>query len=507
MATKSTSNGSVFAEANVSSFIAEAKTEIQSLYCSDTTPWLIGYSGGKDSTAVLQLVWMALADLEPEALSKPVFVLTTDTLVENPIVAQWVNLSLNRVKTAAEEQALPFKPHLATPSVEDSFWVNLMGKGYPAPRHKFRWCTERLKIRPSNRFIQDVASKHGEVIMLLGTRRAESTVRSARMKKRERIGSNQLSRHDHLINTLIYTPVEHWSNDDVWTFLMRFKNPWGHRNKDLLNMYRGATEDNECPVVVDTSTPSCGSSRFGCWTCTLVDKDKSMTAMITNDAEKDWMRPLLDFRNELDYRGDQARKLERQRRDFKRLGGYLTHYKDKDGETQLVPGPYTQKARSEWLRKLLTAQNDIQNNPDTPKEARGMKLISIEELKEIRRIWLVEKHEIEDLLPQIYEEILSKPYPDSEHQDDPFMDEENIELLQQACEDDLLLYETTRNLIGLELQYKSQTRRTGIKKAIEKTISQRFFDDAEDAKQWKLRQLKLRESEAGELLQMMEQGE
>src|SRR6266436_5078250 len=95
------------------------------------------------------------------------------------------------------------------------------------------------------------------------------------------------------------TPIEDWSNDDVWLYLMQVRNPWGHDNKSLLGMYQGASEGGECPLVVDSSTPSCGSSRFGCWVCTVVDKDRSMEAMIKNDEEKVWMTPLLDFRNEL----------------------------------------------------------------------------------------------------------------------------------------------------------------------------------------------------------------
>ena len=102
-----------------------------------------------------------------------------------------------------------------------------------------------------------------------------------------------------LPNSLVYTPIEDWNNDDVWLYLMQVKNPWGHNNKSLLGMYQGASEGGECPLVVDTSTPSCGTSRFGCWVCTVVDKDRSMEAMIKNDEEKVWMTPLLELRNEL----------------------------------------------------------------------------------------------------------------------------------------------------------------------------------------------------------------
>ena len=204
------------------------------------------------------------------------------------------------MRAAAREQEMPIHPHKLTPEVADSFWVNLIGRGYPAPGQKFRWCTERLKIKPSNKFIRGVVQKYGEAILVLGTRKAESQRRSINMEKhaRRRV-RERLVPNASLPNSLVYTPIEDWKNDDVWLYLMQVKNPWGHDNKSLLGMYQGATEGGECPLVVDSSTPSCGTSRFGCWVCTVVDKDRSMEAMIKNDEEKVWMTPLLELRNEL----------------------------------------------------------------------------------------------------------------------------------------------------------------------------------------------------------------
>ena len=306
--------------------------QTQELYLADGVPWVVGYSGGKDSTAVLQIVWRALAGLEPEQRTKPVHVISTDTLVENPVVAAWVTHSLDVMAAAAEEQGLPLTPHRLTPTVTDTFWVNLIGRGYPAPRPKFRWCTERLKIKPSNSFIREMVRSHGEAILVLGTRKAESSGRHARMAKLEsRRVRDLLSPNDSLPNALVYSPVENWSNDDVWTFLMQSANPWGYSNKELLTMYQGASADGECPLVVDSSTPSCGDSRFGCWTCTLVEKDKSMSAMIQNDEEKEWMLPLLDLRNALDVADD------RHLRDFRRMNGSVQLFHDRP-----IHGPYKQ---------------------------------------------------------------------------------------------------------------------------------------------------------------------
>lgn len=219
---------------------------------------------------------------------------------------------------------------------------------------------------------------------------------------------DRLNANPNRPNSLIYTPIEDWSNNDVWIYLNQNENPWGNSNKDLFTMYRGATADNECPLVIDTSTPSCGDSRFGCWVCTMVSKDKSMEAMIQNDEEKEWMQPLLDICNELDVENDHDR------RDFRRLTGNVQLFeRNVDGEISVepIPGPYTKEWREIWLRRVLTAQTEIRRN--APKQLRDITLITPEELSEIRRIWLEEKHEFDDTLPHIYRKATGEVFRDS----------------------------------------------------------------------------------------------
>ncbi len=397
MAQKGDSNKSVsvFAGAGFQNTVNAAIKEVVELYKADQIPWVIGYSGGKDSTATLQLVWLALNKLPLEERAKPVYVISTDTLVENPIVALWVSKSLEKMATEAKRHEVPLTAHRLTPTATNTFWVNLIGRGYPAPRPKFRWCTERLKIMPSTQFISSVVQKHGEAILVLGTRKAESATRARVMERfEEKRVRDLLSPNGSLPNSYVYTPLEAWSNDDVWMFLMQIPNPWGYNNKDLLTMYQGATAGGECPLVVDTSTPSCGDSRFGCWVCTLVEQDKSMHAMIQNDEEKEWMLPLLQLRNELDP--PKTPDGDRPLRDFRRMNGAVQLFNDRP-----IPGPYTQRVRENWLRKVLSAQRHIRQNG--PSEVRDIELITLEELEEIRRIWVVEKHEIEDSMPGVYE--------------------------------------------------------------------------------------------------------
>ncbi|MBD2043097.1 DNA phosphorothioation system sulfurtransferase DndC [Microcoleus sp. FACHB-672] len=445
--------------------IEKLSKEIQELYCLDEIPWVIGYSGGKDSTAVLQLIWNAIAALPSEKQTKTIHVITTDTLVENPIVSAWVRKSIERMKTVAQEQRMPIEPHLLHPAVKDTFWVNLMGKGYPAPRHGFRWCTDRLKIQPVNQFIRDMVRVSGETIVVLGTRKAESTKRAATMLKHEagRV-RDRLSPNGRLPNSLIYSPIEDWRNDEVWIYLNQWQNPWGHSNKDLFTMYRGATTDNECPLVVDTTTPSCGDSRFGCWVCTMVNQDKSMEAMILNDEEKEWMQPLLDIRNELDMEDD------RHKRDFRRIYGRVELFeRNVEGETSIepIPGPYTKKWREHWLRRVLEAQTQIQKTG--PEEMRDIALITQEELIEIRRIWLEEKHEFDDSLPRIYQEVTGTPFEDTRQGvDKKLLGSDEWTVLTEVCEEDEMHLELMARLLDTERQHFTKPRRTGIYGDLEK---------------------------------------
>jgi DNA sulfur modification protein DndC len=446
---------SAFAELGLAKTVQAVCEEIRELYQWDEIPWVIGYSGGKDSSAVLQLIWLAIRELPPEKRSKPIHVISTDTLVEQPVVAAWVSASHKKMQASAAEQGMPITPHKLTPDVKDTFWVNLIGKGYPAPRKLFRWCTSRMKINPSNTFIRKVVQECGEAILVLGTRKAESQRRGLNMAKLElKRVRERLTPNKSLPNSLVYTPIEDWTNDDVWLFLMQVKNPWGHTNKSLLGMYQGASTDGECPLVVDTTTPSCGNSRFGCWVCTVVDKDRSMEAMIKNDDEKVWMTPLLELRNDL---GDFSKEPER--RDYRRMSGRVQIFHD-----GLIRGPYTKESREYWLRRVLEAQRDVRELG--PSEFRDIELISLPELHEIRRIWLYEKHEFDDSLPTLYEEIGGDAFPVTVS-DDTLLRSEDWSILEEVCGGDQELFQLQASLLDIEREFRGMSRRAGIFEALE----------------------------------------
>jgi len=443
--------------------------EIRELYLCDQVPWVVGYSGGKDSSAVLQLVWMAVRDLPPARRAKTIHVISTDTLVEQPVVAAWVDASHAKMRSAAAEQQVPITPHKLSPDVKDSFWVNLIGRGYPAPRKLFRWCTARMKIAPSNKFIRDVVRENGEAILVLGTRKAESQKRAIVMDKRAKGRLRErLSPNANLPNSLVYSPIEDWKNDDVWLYLMQVKNPWGHTNKSLLGMYQGASADGECPLVVDTSTPSCGSSRFGCWVCTVVDKDRSMEAMIKNDEEKVWMTPLLELRNELG-------EPDRGKRDYRRMDGRVQLFHE---DSFNIPGPYKKKWREHWLRRVLEVERDVRKLG--PPEVRTLELISKDELAEIRRLWLYEKHEFDDALPRVYREVTGEELS-AAPADDRLLGLEEWSLLSDVCGDDEGFFELQTKLLDVEREFRGMARRAGVYTALEDCLRVGQYANEEEA--------------------------
>ena len=451
--------------------------EIQDLYRSDSMPWIVGYSGGKDSTASLQLVWTALLGLPPEERTKMVYVISTDTLVENPVIAAWVQTSLLRIDVAAKQQGLNIKAERLTPALGNRFWVNLIGKGYPAPRPKFRWCTDRLKISTSTEFIQKLSESQGEAILVLGQRRGESQARDKVMDQYKGSTRDRLSKNKDpkLSRVWVYPPIESWTSDDVWEYLITTPNPWGLDNQELFSIYRGATPDAECPIVVDSSTASCGDSRFGCYVCTMVTQDKSMQAMIQNDDQKQWMQPILDFRNK------NLAVEDRDERDFRRLNGRLTLFRD-----QLVHGPYTQQRREFLLRELLQTQKLVQES-DHKQGTQLIELISVDELDEIRRLWVEEKGEIEDLVPTIYADVLGVAYPGRDLEQVP-LDRGDLAILQQVStevetetEAAQELYKLTRSLLALQFQSIESHKRSKHLDRLEGVLRQYAFRNEQEA--------------------------
>ena len=335
-------------------------------------PWIIGFSGGKDSTVLLTLVWLALSDLKDSGieLKRNVYVVCNDTMVENPVIEEYVSTVLRKISNAAVEQHLPISVHSTTPKLEDSFWCCVIGKGYPVPNNSFRFCTEKMKIKPTSNFITNQVAADGEAIVLIGTRRSESQQRAKSVSKHEIIG-HRLSKHPLNPNTFTYAPIKELMLEEVWWIINAIPSPWGFDNSILFKIYSDASADDyECPTVVtDDSHRTCGQSRFGCWICTVVKEDKSMSSLIKTGVS--WMKPLLDFRNRL----VENRNVSEYRSSTRRNG------QEAVDETGHNMGNYTMEYRIQLLRELLQVQKDTQDFRSS------IDLITTQELIAIQVIW------------------------------------------------------------------------------------------------------------------------
>lgn len=399
-----------------------------------------------------------------------------------------------------------------------------------------------MKINASNTFITELANNQGEAILVLGSRKAESQARDKVLARYENSTRELLSRNAgaNLDRVWVYTPVSTWTSNDVWEYLIENENPWNYDNIELFHIYRGATPDAECPLVVDKSTPSCGDSRFGCFVCTMVTEDKSMQAMIQNDEDRRWMMPLSNFRNEyLKTEGDRGL------REFTKMGGGLapvpqseaggrtapsrpgkvvsekvvrrltltsdgeegypmpnrkvlvleTRMVEVDGvkhETTykiekvatLVHGPYTQSYRESMLEALLRAQETIRNN--LPESIAEFSIITPEELEEIRRIWVIQKREFEDSVPDIFFRATGKAYPIPELDETTPFRAARYRLLRDVCMDmaihspqsgpldsKQLLFNVLRNQLGIQHSYRGAVRRVGLLSELEEMLETR----------------------------------
>ncbi|MBU2908522.1 DNA phosphorothioation system sulfurtransferase DndC [Vibrio splendidus] len=489
-------NAEEFANNKLSYYIAD----VQRVYCADNRPWVIGYSGGKDSSAIMSLIYMALLGLEKEQRHKPVFVVSSDTLVETPVVVNHIKDSLAAIQKGAKRDDLPISCHKVVPKSDQTFWSSLLGKGYPAPTRSFRWCTERMKIDPVSDFIKSKVSQFDEVIVVLGSRSQESASR-AQVIAKHKIDGSRLARHTTLANAFIYTPIDTWAVDDVWKILrlchletketplgtrniwkddydLEWENPWGGKNLVLWNLYKDSSGQGECPMVIDETTPSCGNSRFGCWTCTVVTKDRAMESLIQNGEE--WMAPLLEFRNKLAMTTDPANKAEF--RNHKRRTGRVSYQYAKEGEDiaserKHVPGPYWLKYRRQWLRELLELDNKFKA------EGREIELITVPELHAIRQEWIHDPNEPDwdDSLPTIFKDVYGYDL-DWVYDDNASFGKDDAQLIHELCNNFDVEPEMIMKLIELEVSMEGLSRRSGISNKIA-SLLKRDWGSLEEIKQ------------------------
>ena len=428
--------------------LEELIDEIKYVYQSDNRPWVIGYSGGKDSTTVVELVYKMLFSLPREEQHKNVYIVSSYTIIENQLLGE-----------AAERDGLRIKSKMVTPPADNSFWANVIGRGFPTPRMNgtFRWCTDRLKIKPSAEYIRDVIKEEGEeVVVLLGVRKAESIARKRRIEGRE-LANRLMNRHETIQDAYVYNPIVELTTEDVWEVLLRLdggKTPWGSNNNELVALYSDA-DSGECPFAgthAGGQTQTCGNSRFGCWVCTVVKDDRSLNGFIKSGHRE--LIPLAEFRKWLMSIRDVDQYREKKRRNG-------TVYETKSGE--MGYGPFTLEARQLILERLLETQKQM-----------GYELITIDELKAIDRIWDEELDLSRRTLVELYEKLTGERLPWYQYKE-PLIDAETVAELEKLAEENDVPFDLVRNVILSVYRNKNYSNQRIMKEALERVLNQQWL--------------------------------
>jgi len=349
----------------LSNKIIDIKKRLKKEYLADSRPWVVTFSGGKDSTTVLHLVMDMFLELtEKQREAKRIYIVSSDTGVEMPIIEDYTTNKLTQISDFIKKEKLNMEVNLLKPKVTESFWTLLLGKGYPSPNQTFRWCTDRMKIKPATNFLKSLTEQNESILMLLGVRSDESQARAESIAKRDE-NHRGFSKHGEIPNAFIFSPIKDWTNAEVWTYLSKYPAPWGEHN-DMMKLYDKGSGEADCNIALNPEAASCGKTRFGCWVCTVVSKDKSMANMLRNK-EDEWMLPLNNFRNKLEeYRYDHSKRQPRRRNGQKSVG------------------PFLLSVRKELLQELL----QIEKSLIALGKMGDKKLISDEEIEQIQKEWL-----------------------------------------------------------------------------------------------------------------------
>lgn len=300
--------------------ITTAKQNIKKQFLADDRIWVVTFSGGKDSTLVLQLTMEVLIELKQEGIAaKKVYIISSDTNVEMPIMEAYHFKKMQQLRDFVEKENLNVEVKLVTPNVEDDFFVCMLGRGYPSPNLNFRWCTERIKIKGTTLFLQSVIDKYSSIVMLLGVRLDESIARATSINKREE-NDRDLIIHEQLPNAYTYSPIKHVPVSELWDYLSSNEALWG-THSDMMALYDKGSGEADCNIMLHPNSESCGKTRFGCWVCTVVEKDSSMENAIKNG--ETWQQPFLDFRNKIYvYRYDHTKRRDNNKRGMDIAGAF-----------------------------------------------------------------------------------------------------------------------------------------------------------------------------------------
>lgn len=277
------------------------------------THWVIAFSGGKDSSALLKIFYAAYRRIKQKSLK--ITIIYCDTGVESIALDRYIKTTLELLEQEFQLKNDSISIKILKANVYDRFFVRIIGRGYPPPNKNFRWCTKSLRITPVMEFIEST-KRIQDTVVLLGLRRNESQQRDRSLSQSkdsfwqvQRDGNRQVK---------LFLPIINLSTEQTWDAVF-FDAPQAIEGAKLEQLYRGAS--GECPVLKAPQSPPCASGRFGCWTCTVVRQDKSSSELIKSG--HDDLRPFLEFRNWLvDIRNDPLRRWPQRRNGGPGLGPF-----------------------------------------------------------------------------------------------------------------------------------------------------------------------------------------
>jgi DNA sulfur modification protein DndC len=420
-------------------------------FLADSRPWVVTFSGGKDSSTVLHLVVQMLLELRQTYPNlKKVYIVSSDTGVEMPIIEDYVTSKLTQLDEFIQAEKLNMSVNLLKPKVTESFWTLLLGKGYPSPNQNFRWCTDRMKIKPATNFLKGLTEKNESILMLLGVRSDESQSRAQSIEKRE-LNHRGFSKHSEIPNAFIFSPIKDWTNAEVWTFLSTYPAPWGRHN-DMMVLYDKGSGEADCNIALNPEAATCGKTRFGCWVCTVVSKDKSMENMLRNDGDE-WMKPLHEFRNRL----EEYRKTDSGKRQIRRRNGQKWV-----GDEDKAIGPFLLSTRQELLEELLRIEKKLIDEG----KMGNKHLISTEEIIQIQQEWLHDGDFFETAIKLAREAGRIVPYVSTKS----FNNDEK-EYIKSVCDKHHVPLNLVEDLMQKEHAYRHQLRRTKLFTEMEELVS------------------------------------
>ena len=153
-------------------------------------PAIVLFSGGKDSSVLLNLALTAASEQAKQGRKALVVIAHSDVGVENPEIQRLVSGEIAKAARFAGEHGVTAVVRVATPAFWDTFPVRVIGgRALPTFPDSRRDCQTDLKRLPNERELalieRDLVAKGWpQPVLMTGVRRDESAVRAASVKGR-----------------------------------------------------------------------------------------------------------------------------------------------------------------------------------------------------------------------------------------------------------------------------------------------------------------------------------